>query len=154
MPGGAWGFVKQTTTGAITAPAYILLGTDESQSRHQIAEQQKSSRMAARTNAHAAYWKRHSPRTAETEQWRYDTGFHTGWNDAAAFFSARSYGYLLLGWDQSGGEARKGADVIGSVDLWILKRLVESQMIGSSEAWKYEHGMRDGIREFREAVGV
>lgn len=154
MPGGSWGFVEQTKMKAITAPEGLLLDMSQAEARIEGASPQKEPRMTSRATAHEQYWKKHAARTTSDDFWLYWQGFNQGWFDAATFFAARSQGWLLLRTDLGGGEARQGADVIGGVDLWILKRLVESGTFKSSGAWQYEHGMREGIKEFRAAVGL
>lgn len=46
-----------------------------------------------------------------------------------------------------------GADKIGMLELWILKRLRESGMVGQL-VWEFEEGLRQGVTGFNEAVGM
>lgn len=43
------------------------------------------------------------------------------------------------------------ADMIGSLELWMLKRLRDSGQSGDF-AWEYEHGFRQGVSAFKESM--
>lgn len=66
-------------------------------------------------------------------------------------------------WQSGGGQSSLdenkiiGADTIGAIDLWVLKRMRESRVADSNTCpfgWEWEHGFRAGERGFREVVGA
>lgn len=85
------------------------------------------------------YWDRSFP--GQYEHWRFELGFSVGFSDAMSFFSMRSRSHL------------QGADKIGMLELWVLKRIRESGQVGAS-VWEFETGLRQGIRGFYESVGL
>lgn len=131
-------------------------------------------------STHTAYWdeatKNKSASERYFEHWRYGDGWHLGWCDAKAFFVGRLDGLLPAPGSGSGsgsGPAEEkdwlGADRIGYLDLWILRRMREDGNHGSSTAttvavdqggrdgafaWEWEHGFRRGVADLEEAVGI
>jgi hypothetical protein len=143
MPGGEWGFRQMTEHGAITAPSNLLLSADDVSRRTRAAEGQRDGRRGGSWGAHCQYWDSRHP--GEYEHWRFETGWNLGWNDACAFFGMRA--------ETDGGGGGGGGDKIGMLELWVLKRLRDSGQ-GGAFAWEFEVGLRQGIRDFYECVGV
>lgn len=139
MPGGEWGFRQMTEAHAITPPHSLSLSSSDVQQRSQHAQQQQQQCKQNTVGSHCQYWDSQHPGTYE--HWRFEQGWELGWNDSMAFFAMRG---------QSGHE---GADRIGMLDLWCLKRLRESGQ-GGKFAWEFEQGFRQGVRDFGQCVGV
>lgn len=47
----------------------------------------------------------------------------------------------------------RGADKIGMLHLWVRKRSIEYDQRGDF-AWEFERGLRQGISDLHEAVGI
>ncbi|EME89117.1 glycoside hydrolase family 5 protein [Pseudocercospora fijiensis CIRAD86] len=137
MDGGEWGFKQMTNQHAIIPPASLM--ASDIQGRIENAQGQRDFRRGSTWGCHCSYWDGNHP--GEYEHWRFEAGWNVGWNDAMAFFQARS---------QSGHE---GGDKIGMLDLWVLKRIRESGQ-GGKFIWEFEQGLRQGVRDFYECVGV
>ncbi|KAI9692314.1 MAG: Glucan 1,3-beta-glucosidase 3 [Bathelium mastoideum] len=142
MPGGKWGLVRQTQTGALAPPRNLLLSAVDVASRRQSALAQEAGRRVATVDAHCNYWDRNCP-GQYFEHWRYEAGWKVGFADAVAFWQARAR-FGLPG---------TGGDRIGAVDLWCRKRIGESGMQGPY-VWEFEHGLRAGLRDFSSLVGI
>lgn len=98
--------------------------------------------MRATVSAHVSYWDRTSPGT-NFEHWRFENGWKVGFSDAYAFFGART----------GKGLSSQGGDKIGCLEIWVLKRVRESGMRGAL-VWEFEQGLRAGIRDFYQVVGI
>jgi aryl-phospho-beta-D-glucosidase BglC (GH1 family) len=139
MPGGEWGFKNMVEKGAITAPVALTLEASDVQNRLANAQSQQQERKNATVSGHCNYWDSKHP--GEYEHWRFEQGWDVGFNDALSFFGSRSDRNL------------PGAETIGMLDLWVLKRLRESGQ-GGKFVWEFEQGLRQGIRDFQQSVGV
>nr|POE88352.1 glucan 1,3-beta-glucosidase 3 [Quercus suber] len=139
MPGGEWGFKKMTEIHAITPPAALTLSPDDVQSRVQNAQSQQQERKQKTVASHTNWWDTNHP--GQYEHWRFEQGWDTGYTDALAFFHARAQ----KGWP--------GADKIGMLDMWVLKRLRESGQ-GGKFVWEFEQGLRQGVSNLYQAVGI
>lgn len=140
MPGGEWGFMAQTTPSvkgknppgspsvAIYAPPNLLLGKEDVYGRLQHAINGQDAARQSSVDAHVMYWDRTSP-GKRFEHWRYEAGWKLGFGDASVFFGARGKGEL--------GGILSGGDKIGMLDLWIRKRIGDSQM-GGEFLWEFE----------------
>ncbi|KAF2230973.1 glycoside hydrolase family 5 protein [Viridothelium virens] len=142
MPGGGWGFVKQSKTGAISPPFNLLLSQIDVSARRQSALEQQHTRRVHTVDAHCNYWDRNCP-GQYFEHWRYESGWKVGFADAAEFFGARA----KYRWPGTGG------DKIGCLEVWCRKRIIESGMQGPF-VWEFEHGLRAGIRDFYSLAGI
>ncbi|KAG9248352.1 glycoside hydrolase superfamily [Calycina marina] len=69
-----------------------------------------------------------------------------GFLDVIAFFTMRSDGTL-------GNETILGGHRIGYSGIWVKKRLLESGH-GGEFAWEYEQGVRKGVADFEQALGM
>ena len=137
--GGEWGFKQMTEQYAIVHPKHLALTSDEVTKRIDIAQAQRDGRRGNDWGSHCSWWDGNHP--GEYEHWRFEKGWTLGWDDAIAFFGMRNTsGYI-------------GGDKIGMLDLWILKRLRESDQT-SSFVWEWEHGFRQGVKAFYEAAGI
>ena len=139
MPGGEWGFKEKTDQQAITAPQSLTLSAADVQTRTAAAQSQRDYRRGTTWGAHCQFWDTNYPGTYEHQ--RFEEGWNVGFADAMAFFVMR------------GQRGFEGGDKIGMLDLWCLKRLRESGQSGPS-AWEWETGLRQGVRDFYELVGV
>lgn len=139
MPGGEWGFRQMIEQHCLCVPACLTLLAAEVKNRLSQAQSQKAQRKNKTVAAHCNYWDTTYPGTYE--HWRFEQGWELGLNDAATFFGMR------------GRQKLDGGDKIGMLDLWCLKRLRESGQSGTS-VWEFEQGLRQGIRDFGECVGV
>ena len=139
MPGGEWGFRQMTEQSAIVPPIWLTLLAEHVHGRIQHERSRKGPMKYRAISAHQAHWASKMP--AECEHWRFEQGWDVGFDDALAFFSMRS---------KSG---QHGADKVGMLDLWCLKRLYDCQYNGPS-LWEFEHGLRQGIRDFNECVAI
>ncbi|OCK74292.1 glycoside hydrolase family 5 protein [Lepidopterella palustris CBS 459.81] len=146
LPGGEWGFSAQTTNGSITSPPPSRLAPSDISTRISTAAAQRDTLMQRTVAAHVNYWDATAPGTS-FEHWRFENGWKVGFADASAFFGLRASGAL------SEEQTRQGADRIGCVEIWVLKRVRESGMRGGF-VWEFEQGVRQGIRDFYLVVGV
>ncbi|KKY28201.1 putative glucanbeta-glucosidase [Diplodia seriata] len=153
MPGGEWGFKACTEKGAITPHWTLTLTADDVRQRLEVAQAQRDERFGQTFAQHCGYWDNNSPGT-QFEHWRYEQGWKQGFDDAAAFFGMRvngGYGDVgALGEGGAGGGV--GGDKIGSLEVWVRRRLIESGM-GGPCVWEYEQGLRKGVGEFCELAG-
>ena len=135
MPGGEWGFKQMTEQHAVTPPTSLTLTEEDVRRRISTAQaQQADRRKRDAVSAHCHFWN-------TNEDWRFEQGWSVGFSDAMTFFGIRSqHGF-------------QGGDKIGMLDLWCLKRLRGSGQ-RDGFAWKFEHGLRQGIRDFYECVGI
>ena len=143
-----WSLRAQVDSGAILAPPEHSLKKDDVLAKLKTADHQRSKLMMEAMQAHSTYWDNHAP-AARFEHWRYVDGWHLGWVDARDFYRARSEGML--------GGCEKGADAIGMVDLWVLKRMKEERVSVKEECefgWEWEVGFRKGLSDFEKTVGL
>lgn len=142
MDGGEWGFKQQTKVGAITPPQNLTLSHQDVQGRIQHAQSQKDGKFGNTFGSHCGYWDGTHP--GNYEHWRFENGWHLGFNDASTFFGMRAGGQL----------PGDGGDKIGMLDLWIRKRIVDSGQGIGGFLWEWEQGFRQGVRDFYELAGV
>jgi aryl-phospho-beta-D-glucosidase BglC (GH1 family) len=143
-----WSFKAQFDTGAIASPPEHHLKKEEVLDNLKAADHQRSKLMMEAMQAHSTYWESNAP-GARFEHWRYADGWHLGWIDGHAFYSARSEGMM--------GNCSTGADAIGMVDLWVLKRMKEERVSVKEECefgWEWEVGFRAGLIAFEKSVGL
>ncbi|KAI9823093.1 MAG: Glucan 1,3-beta-glucosidase 3 [Phylliscum demangeonii] len=146
MDGGEWGFVAQTKSGAIVPPPSLTLAAAAIQSRVAAAQQGREASKTAALAAHVAYWTRTAPAPAQPfEHWRYPLGWDVGFSDALAFAAGVGAG--------AGAGAGPGVHRIGLLDLWVCKRLRESDQRGPF-VWEWEQGMRQGVAAAEQALGL
>lgn len=139
MPGGEWGFKQMTEQLAIIPPPAMTLSIEEVQAIITTAQAQMDGKRGNAFVQHCQYWDSQFP--GHYEHWRFEMGYGVGFSDAMSFFGMRSRCHL------------QGADKIGMVELWVLKRIRESGQ-GGAWVWEYEEGLRQGMRGFYECVGV
>ncbi|KAF2484249.1 glycoside hydrolase superfamily [Neohortaea acidophila] len=140
MNGGEWGFRQMTEAHAISTPAHLELSRDEVRKRISVARAQREARGRDAVAQHNRYWDGTYP--GHYEHWRFEHGWGVGIDDALAYFQMRGHHGL------------EGADKIGMLDLWCLKRLREGgeRLSGGGFGWEFEQGMREGVRDFQECV--
>lgn len=141
MDGGEWGFKQCTKNGAITAPPNLNIPHQDIQGRISHAQSQKDGKFGQTFGAHCSYW---DGQGGNYEHWRFEKGWHLGFNDAASFLGMRA----------NGGLKGEGGDKIGFLDLWIRKRIVDSGQAAGGLLWEWEQGFRQGVRDFYELAGV
>ena len=139
MPGGEWGFRQMTEQHAITPPESLMLSADEFHNRMTQAQTQKTARKHNTVSSHCQYWDTTYP--GHYEHWRFEHGWDLGFHDAMGFFGMRTQ------------QGFRGGDKIGMLELWCLKRLRESGQSGGL-VWEFEQGLRQGVRDFYECVGI
>ncbi|KAL1971110.1 hypothetical protein VTN77DRAFT_61 [Rasamsonia byssochlamydoides] len=151
MDGGGWGFKEQVKTGAIVPPHSLTLPREEVISKAKEAVKQRERLRETATSQHVKYWNATAPRT-KFEHWRFTSGWDLGFSDAMHFFSARAYGVVPGGGEGTGGGG--GSDKIGALDLWIKKRMVETEQHHHQFGWQWEHGFRKGVKDFYDFASI
>lgn len=141
MPGGEWGFKNMVEQQAIKPPSSLTLTSQDVEDRLADARGQHVQLKEKAVSSHVNYWD--SQRKGKYEHWRFEQGWDIGFNDAMAFFAMRS------------SQGTSGADKIGMLDMWCLKRMREYHH-GQNEnfLWEFEHGLRQGINNFYECASV
>jgi aryl-phospho-beta-D-glucosidase BglC (GH1 family) len=143
MPGGEWGFKEQTDKGNITPPPEAALPSSEVRSRSDHARSQRQNRRDDAVNGHVGYWTQTTPE-GNFEHWRYEQGWDLGFLDAEKFWSAKAEGVV----------PGEGADRIGALDLWLLRRILETGNAGTKFAWEWEQGYRRAVKDWYSLVGI
>lgn len=176
MDGWEWGFKQQVNDGNVVPPSVFELRGQEVGMKIEEAESKRSEMKTSAMKAHCDYWDHAAP-GGHFEHWRYADGWHCGWIDAREFFGARFHG-LVPGRGEAGEDGREaegngreasghgrllqtgegvlGADLIGAVDLWVLKRMREENVVPREECgfgWEWEQGFRAGMKAFLGVVG-
>jgi Cellulase (glycosyl hydrolase family 5) len=147
MDGGDWGFKKQVNTGAITAPRNLTFSFEDVQTRTQKANSERDQLRTTVVSQHVDYWgKKRAPND------NFESGWDLGFTDAMYFFCARVNSITIPGNANSHHQAVAGGDRIGALELWILKRMVESGRLNSSLAWEWEHGYRRAVKDFEKVA--
>jgi hypothetical protein len=144
MDGGDWGFVEQTNNGATCPPSSILLLKSDVKTILDKVSQQQAQMENQSYSQHVNYWNQTAP-TQTFDHDRFRQGWMLGWNDALVFFSARVNGALQ--------GSNNGGDKIGMLDLWVRKRIIDSDVTGSF-VWEFEAGLRKGVADFYLSAGV
>lgn len=145
MDGGEWGLFEMVKKGAVLPPPHLAMSFEEVKIAAERARRQRVDRKDQAVNAHVNYWD--STATGrQFEHWRFEQGWDLGFADALAFFEVRANGSLQ--------GARSGADAIGVLELWIMKRLHETGQAVAAFAWEWEHGYRQGVGNFGDIVLV
>jgi len=124
---------------AITPPTSLTLEAADVKARLDNAKSQRDQRKTSTVSGHCNYWDSKHP--GEYEHWRFEQGWDVGFHDALFFFGMREE------------QGLPGADKIGMLDLWVLRRLRDSGQ-GGKFVWEFEQGLRQGVRDFYECVGV
>ncbi|KAF2875445.1 glucan 1,3-beta-glucosidase-like protein [Massariosphaeria phaeospora] len=142
LPGGEWGFQAQSDamSGSLVTPISSRVPASNIYTLLERANHRRDERMYDAVHHHVAYWDHLTPNTP-CEHWRYENGWKVGYRDAYIFFEGRQ--------TESVGKANK----IGSVELWVLKRIRESGFQGDF-VWEYEQGLRRGIFDFNAVAGI
>ncbi|MCJ1419176.1 Glucan 1,3-beta-glucosidase 3 [Xylographa parallela] len=141
--GYAWDFLHMNGRGAIAVPGYLTLEFAKVGDYKRHANEQKESLKRTDIGRHIEYWHQSAPRQ-EFEHWRFEEGWELGFRDTVAFWEMRSNGGVQ--------GAKKGADKIGLLDLWILKRLRQQGAVGDF-VWEWEHGFRQGVKRAQQTLG-
>jgi aryl-phospho-beta-D-glucosidase BglC (GH1 family) len=140
LPGGEWGFVEQSNNKAVTThPAYTIPESSV-YSLLERANNRRDERMYSAVNQHVSYWDHLTP-NQPCEHWRFENGWKVGYQDAYIFFAGR------------GTQAVTPGAKIGSLELWVLKRIRECGFRGNF-VWEFEQGVRRGIKDFESVVGI
>ena len=142
MDGGEWGVWEMVRKGAVVPPENLMLEFEEVRGRVRTARGLRDGKRRDAVDSHVAYWERTAPGGC-FEHWRFEQGWDLGFADALAFYEMRANGAIE--------GARNRADMIGSLELWMLKRLRDSGQSGDF-AWEYEHGFRQGVSAFEESM--
>jgi len=145
MDGGEWGFVEQTKKSNISPPKHLELTSETVKARAQTSMLRRQQLGSIARSSHESYWNQTSPGVRFQHE-LYSEGWELGFSDAYSFFTMRSENGL-------GGKAREGGDRIGCLEIWIKKRLLESGRRGKF-VWEWEQGLRKGVADFNECVGM
>lgn len=149
-----WNFKDQVEHGAISPPKYSVLSVGEVKSKLAEADQKRSRLMTLSMDKHVSYFAKIG---GLYEHWRYADGWHLGFTDARAFFAFKLERSAFEPYDSSKNGVIIGADRIGAIDLWVLKRMKEEDAISKDKCefvWELEHGIRAGIKDFNAVVGL
>ncbi len=141
MDGGEWGFFEMVKKKAILAPTNLMLGFDQVREKIERARLLRDGKRKFAVDNHVRYWDSAAPK-GRFEHWRFEQGWDLGYADALVFYEMRLSGAVE--------GAKWGADTIGVLELWILKRLRESGQ-RSGFVWEWEHGFRQGVSAFEHA---
>ncbi|KAF2150031.1 glycoside hydrolase family 5 protein [Myriangium duriaei CBS 260.36] len=147
MPGGEWGFKEQVTKGHIRCPQHLQWTRWQVRLQAKRARDNALRRREETVRSHCEYWDKNYP--GEYDHGLFERGWDTGFEDAAALFEMRETMVHLDG----GEDAIIGGDKLGSIDLWVLKRLRDAKVEGRF-VWEFEHGIRQGLRDFYGLAGV
>jgi hypothetical protein len=139
-PGGEWGFAAQTMNGAIMPHPIQRLSSSQISTIAETARQCKEEYLQQAVSQHVSYWSNTAPNMGG-EHWRFEEGWKLGYQDAMVFFEGR------------GNDGVAGANKIGNLEIWVLKRIRESGFRGGF-VWEFEQGLRKGIQDFYAIVGV
>ncbi len=142
MDGGEWGLFEMVKKRAIVAPAKFMLNFDKVREKIERARLLRDGKRNFAVENHVRYWDSAAPK-GRFEHWRFEEGWDLGYADALVFYEMRVSGAVE--------GAKWGADTIGVLELWILKRLRESGQ-RSGFVWEWEHGFRQGVSAFEHAV--
>jgi hypothetical protein len=140
MPGGEWGFVKQTSMSSITPPHSSAIDASAISTLIERANNGRDERMHDAVNQHVQYWDRIAPDMGG-EHWRYENGWKVGFYDALRFFEGNIQQNVRPG------------NRIRNLELWVMKRIRESGFHGKF-VWEFEQGLRRGIKDFEGIVNV
>lgn len=145
MDGGDWGFKEQVNTRAIPAPPWLAPSRDEVNARLEQSDADRNGRREEAFSQHVGYWDSVAS-GVEFEHDRYAREWNLGYADAGYFFGAL-VNNIIPG-------QREGGEIIGALDLWVRKRITETDEVNQGMGWKWEHGFRRGINDFYSSVGV
>lgn len=145
MDGGDWGFKEQVDSGALPAPGWLALSRDDVCAKLEQAEAQRWGRYGEAFAQHAGFWDSTAP-GVHFEHDRYARGWNLGYSDAMSFFAATVSG-MIPG-------RRDGGEKIGALNLWVRKRIVETDEFSQDLGWEWEHGFRKGVNDFYHVAGI
>ncbi|MCJ1284201.1 Glucan 1,3-beta-glucosidase 3 [Xylographa opegraphella] len=141
--GHAWNFLHMNGVKAIAVPKYLTLDFADVRARRSHALEHKAFLKRKDVDGHTEYWHQTAP-WQEFEHWRFEEGWELGFQDAVVFWEMRLK-HGIRG-------TKQGADKIGLLDLWILKRL---RQLGAGDfVWEWEHGFRQGVNSAQRALGM
>ena len=145
--GGEWSFEEQTRKGNVIAPNFLQLPSREALNRVRTAQDRRAQLGGTDRSNHENYWNSASP-GKKFQHELYSAGWDLGYSDAMSFFKMRAEGSL----GANARDAVGGGDKIGCLDVWIKKRLLESNARGEF-VWEWEQGFRQGVASFYSVVG-
>lgn len=144
MDGGEWGLIEMVKKGAVLPSRNLTMPFEEVKVAAERARRQRLDRKKQAVDSHVDYWESTAP-GGQFEHWRFELGWDLGFADALAFFEMRACRNMQ--------EARTGADSIGFLELWVMKRLRETEQVGGF-VWEWEQGFRQGVGNFGDCVLV
>lgn len=146
MPGGEWGFKAQSESRErfIFPPPHAFIPDQSIFGLLECARNRKDERMWKAVDQHRAYHEHLAPNTLADDS-LYSDGWKIGYNDAYHFFEGKMNAKAM--------EAVEPGNRLGNVELWVLKRIRESGIIGDL-VWEFEQGLRRGIHDFNAVVGI
>lgn len=150
MDGGEWGFIEMTKKGIVIPPKQLSGSFEFVRDRITKARQERVEKRARTVKTHIDWWTETAP-PGFFEHWRFEQGWDLGFSDALTFYEMRANGGLQ--------GAQSGADTIGTIEMWVRKRFRDSGQKECDEKkkkgqfwWEWEHGFRQGVRDFGEIV--
>ncbi|KAE8351804.1 glycoside hydrolase superfamily [Aspergillus coremiiformis] len=139
ISGDEWDFEQQVSTGAISSPPWLTIPRAQVLSKTAEAEKRRSDSREAALSQHSG-----SPDTREHQL--YALGWDLGFSDALSFFGALARDVIPGGWN--------GGEKIGAMELWVRKRLRETQRLTKEFSIDWETGFRKGVSDFYDLVGI
>ncbi|KAF7592557.1 Glucan 1,3-beta-glucosidase 3 [Aspergillus hancockii] len=137
--GDEWDFKRQVSTGGIPPPLWLAAPRIQVLNKIGQAETQRPQSREASLSQHSG-----SPDTQENHHYR--LGWDLGFSDALDFFSALARDVIPGGWN--------GAEKIGAMELWVRKRIADTEQLNEDYAVEWENGFRKGISDFYDLVGI
>ncbi len=162
MPGWEWGFKASTDNGQIVPTGIFNMTVRNVMDKLTRADARTEQLLNGALHEHTGYWDAKNPE-GRFEHWRYADGWSLGWQDARQFFAARydrPIPSALRGYTNHAAADQTvviGADLIGALDLWVLKRMREAGVADSHRCpcgWAFEHGFRRAVGDFGNFVRV
>jgi hypothetical protein len=139
MTGDEWSFQRQVSTGAIPPPLWLTVPRAQVLSKIGQAEIHRSPSRETTLSQYSS-----SPDTQKYHQYR--LGWDLGFSDALSFFGALARDVIPGGWD--------GGEKIGAMELWVRKRIADTEQLNEDYAADWECGFRKGISDFYGLVGI
>ncbi|KAF9895376.1 Glucan 1,3-beta-glucosidase 3 [Aspergillus nanangensis] len=135
----AWSFEKQVHAGVISAPTWrtipsvqILENVKQAESQWAQIRDRSLSEVSTALDASAVQ--------------RFTKGWDLGYSDALSFLGAIARGVMPGSSD--------GGDKIGAMELWVRKRIIDTQRLDTELGIEWETGLRQGIADFYNSTGI
>lgn len=127
MPGGGWGYKKQTNDGNLIIPPGLLLTADVRSACLSAAQRKREFKYKS---AGLHYREQHKGKVSGNTVLNYTQGWQDGFEDSVKFFE-------------------RSGDIIGLLGAWILKRMDDGE-----RGKEWAEGFVAGALSFRELAGL